>query len=136
MGMRSKIEAIERLVIDTEEILWIVREQMKIYESGVKLDGYSELGFTIGLLMDKYSDDTTRAYCISERISCLTGVLRDERIRAFTNEELDPSRLGVRHEVFEAAAVCPIHCDEKNAWFDTEEFIALVLRLTSDMGRA
>jgi hypothetical protein len=85
--MQRKLEAIEILVIDTEEILWIVREQMKIYESGVKLDGYSESGLTIGLLMDKYSDDTTRAYCIVERISCLTGVLRDERIRAFTNEE-------------------------------------------------
>jgi hypothetical protein len=39
------------------------------------------------------------------------------------NDGLDPSRLGVRHEVFETAAVCPIHCDEKNAWFDTKEFI-------------
>ena len=26
------------------------------------------------------------------------------------NEGLDPSSLGVRHEVFETAAVCPIHC--------------------------
>jgi hypothetical protein len=136
VGQRNKLEGIQGIVIDAEELLWVVREQMRIYEDGVKLDGFGEMGLTIGMVFNKYPNDMGRAYCIIERMSCLIGVLRDDRTRAFTSYHEDPSRLGVRREIFEAAAICAIHFNDDDAWFDTEEFIGLVLRLTNVTGQA
>jgi hypothetical protein len=39
-------------------------------------------------------------------------------------------------EIFEAAAICAIHFNDDEAWFNTEEFIGLVLRLTNVTGQA
>jgi hypothetical protein len=61
----------------------------------------------------KYSEDSTRAYCIVERTSCLIGVLRDERLRASTYQDADPNRRGIEQAVFTEAALCTFRWDDR-----------------------
>lgn len=47
MCQRNNLQGIQGIIIDIDELLWVVHEQMRIFEAGAKLDGFNEMDGTI-----------------------------------------------------------------------------------------
>ena len=118
-------EKVNELVIQPEEILYLVQEMTARARRGETADWHT----SIAVLARKYRGDPDRVYCISARIRCLVEMMKDSRMAAWVRAapELDYSL--TKEPVFRATARCPLVLirGEKRYRFDPEVFFRIVL---------
>jgi len=88
----------------------------------------------IAILSDRYPNDSSRTYCISERMRCLTKLVGDSRMKGWTIAE--DGCTFTHAAIFHAMAKCPLRANMKRVWFDPDEFFSIALQATEAEGRA
>lgn len=116
----QSIKAIQSLVIDPEEIRFIVRELTKEQNSSREAEWYA----LMTILVQRYPGDLQRSCCISDRMECAVPLMKDRRMKEIAPDLKDTSR-STTQALFHAVAKCPLRTDGKRVWFDPDEFFAL-----------
>jgi hypothetical protein len=120
------------IVVDPEDIIFLVREMTTLREEGHEIDWTTSLF----VLRDLYENDVNRIFCVSERMRCLTELMKDPRMRGWTIEDRDPACVITNGAVFHAVAKCLLQMDENRIWFDADEFFRIVLEECEPEGTA
>lgn len=128
----KKLQDIYGLHIESEEIIHLVQEMAKLREEGQDTNWYT----SIGILAERYKDDRDRAVCISERMMCLTNVMNDDRMRAWTRKPDGKEYVLTNQAAFIAAAKCPLRYKDEKLFFDPEEFFQIALAESPAEGEA
>ena len=115
-------EAVQ-LVIEPEEILWLVGEMTARARRGERPDWSP----SIAALAGTYRGDPDRVYCISVRIRCLVDMMRDARMAAWVRAAPEVDYSLTKEPVFRATAWCPLILEEKRYRFDPDIFFRTVL---------
>lgn len=118
--------------IEPEEIFYLVREMAKAHEERGEASWYTQ----VAILADRYPKQSSRTFCIMERMQCLIGLKKDKRMRGWSMDTDDP-KCDLTHEaVFRATAKAPLYRKGKRLRFDPNEFFALALTETDSEGNA
>jgi len=92
------------------------------------------------ILSERYEDDDTKdidkAFCIMERMRCLSLVAKDDRMRGWTKDSVDKDCLLRNEAIFRAAASCPVRDEDGKPYFDADEFFSLALNESPSEGNA
>jgi hypothetical protein len=115
--------------VKPKEILSLVQEMSRLHEEGETPDYYSALA----ILCQRYKGRKLRTridktFVIMERMQCLLKVMKDERMRGWTMEAIDPDCMLTNTAIFTATALCPIKKVGDERCFDADEFFDIVLR--------
>lgn len=116
----QSIRAIQSLVIEPEEIRFVVRELAKDQNSGREGDWYTAMT----VLVQRYPGDLKRACCISDRMECAIPLMNDRRMQEIAEEARHTSSSSSQ-AMFHAVAKCPLRTDGRRVWFDPNEFFAI-----------
>lgn len=117
------LSRVDKLIIEPDEILYLVQEMTKRAREGGAVDRYTSLA----VLTKKYSGDPDRVFCISERVRCLVQMLEDPRMEAWTRKGPDLDYTLTREPVFKATAKCPLIRGQNRFEFDRDVFFRIVL---------
>ena len=117
----QSIQAIQSLVVEPEEIRFVVRELAKDQNSRRDGDWYTAMT----ILVQRYPGDLKRACCISDRMECAVPLMNDRRMQPIAQEARHTSSSSSQ-AMFHAVAKCPLRTDGRRVWFDADEFFAFV----------
>jgi hypothetical protein len=125
--------------IQPEEITYLVTEMGRLRHSGEKPD----FAWATFLLFRRYKEmpdpdqlRATKTFCIMERMQCLSHLATDERMRGWTADCPGEEWVLANEAIFHAAALCPVKEKNGRAYFDADEFFALVLKESPAEGNA
>lgn len=121
--------------VSPEEILYVVKEMARLRAEGEQPDWYS----AVFLLFERYKGETgehEKTFCIMERMGCLTKLCADERMRGWSMDTVKEDCRLTNGAVFSATALCPLRQEGERLYFDSDEFLNLVLRESEAEGRA
>ena len=117
--------------IDPEDILHLVSEMAKIYESDGEASWYSQ----IGILADRFPRGSRKPMAIMERMQALIPMLKDKRAKGWSFEGIEQGCTVTHQAMFRAAALTRLHCpDGRKLKFEREEFFKIVLEQTESDG--
>jgi hypothetical protein len=95
------------------------------------------------VLKDRYETEhmqvqTTKMFCITERMRCLVEMTKDDRVRGWSMQAVEKDCLLTNDAVFRGVALCPLKEDGegKRMHFDPDEFFNIVLQESDSEGRA
>lgn len=128
----KSVEEIQKLEIDPEEILYLVERMTALHDENDDVDWYTAMAVLAG----RYEKDAVRMFCISERMACLSALVKDERMRGWSFQAAEPDCIITNTAVFDATARCTMKADEKHVWFDPDEFFQLILKESDSEGTA
>jgi hypothetical protein len=120
-----------KLVIEPEEIIYLVREMTARARRGERPDWHT----SIAILAEKYRSEPDRVYCISARIRCLVEMMKDPRMAAWVRAAPEPDYSLTKEPVLRATARCPLVMGERRYRFDTVVFFRIVLEEADAEGR-
>lgn len=120
--------------ITPEELISLIKEVSQRHEDGEDIE-YA----MISILSERYrgkDEEKHKRFVIMQRLDCLTNLLRDERMRAWTFEGKEEGSFRSNEAVFRAAALCRLRRKNGRAYFNPDEFFHLVLVESESTGRA
>jgi hypothetical protein len=132
MAIPVMMQRAQEIIVDPEDIIFLVKEMTKLREEGRNVDWAT----SIFILRDLYESDADKMFCVSERMRCLSKLMKDPRMKGWTIEDPDPECIITNHAVFRAVAKCMLRFDEKRTWFDADEFFRIVLEECDAEGTA
>jgi hypothetical protein len=115
-----------RLKIEPEEIAYLVQEMARQHVLNEGTDFFT----SIAILMDRYEGQekiADRIYCITIRMRCLAGLMRDKRMQGWKMETSDPECTFTNAAVFDSVAVCSLQKEDERFYFDADEFFRIAL---------
>lgn len=124
-------EGADKLVIEPEEILWLVQQMTARARRGESPDWQT----SITVLARKYRGDPQRVYSISMRIRCLVDMMKDARMAAWVRAAPEIDYSLTKEPVFRATARCPLILEENRYRFDPDVFFRLVLEEAEGEGQ-
>ena len=116
----QSIRAIQSLIIEPEEIRFVVRELTKHRTSSHDGDWFTAMA----ILVQRYPGDLKRSCCISDRMECAVPLLNDRRMQGVAPDARNTSGSSSQ-ALFHAVAKCPLRTDGRRVWFDADEFFAI-----------
>ena len=128
----KRLEALSTMVIEPEEIFYLVKEMSRHHEEGREADWE----VSVLILISRYPKDPDRALCIAERMRCLREIMKDDRMGGWSLKTNDPECSMTNEAVFRSVAKCPLRTDADHIWFDPDEFFDLTLREVESEGNA
>lgn len=118
--------------IEPEEVFHLVEEMAKAHDEDGETSWYTQ----VGILAERYPNDSVRCICIMERMQCLIALGKDKRMRGWSMDTDDPKCTLTHQAVFRATAKARIYRKGKKLRFDPDEFFALTLNETPAEGNA
>lgn len=118
--------------IKPEEIVYLVKEMASRHDANGKADWYTQ----VGILADRYPNDSLRSFCLMERMQCLIGMMKDSRMKGWSMDVDDPKCILTNDAVFRATALAPMYVNGQRLRFKADEFFDLVLNEASSEGNA
>jgi len=133
--MRKIVKSVEEAIntkIEPEEIIYLVKEMTRLRDEGHEPNWYT----SIGILAERYRNERGKPFCITERMECLAEMMKDPRMRGWSLDGPQEGCMITSEAVFTATAKCTLQANEKQFWFDADEFFNIALMSTPSEGSA
>jgi hypothetical protein len=118
--------------IEPEEITYLVKKMANCHDANGNADWYTQ----VGILADRYPGNSSRVFCLMERMQCLIGMMKDSRMKGWSMNVDDPNCLLTHDAVFRATALAPMYVNGQRLQFKADEFFDLVLSEAPSEGNA
>jgi len=138
MGFNAEgMERVYATKVNLEEIMYVVLNMTRLHEEGKN----PCLETAMLMLADRYKrrkNAAQKCFVIIQRIHCLLRLIesKDERMRSWTIDTVDPDCMLTNQAVFTATALCPMRRQNEQTYFQPDEFFDIVLRESESNGKA